>query len=181
MKIPVLFLLSLLTSLQLFSQERIPVELVNTQFNINILAPSVSFEFRVNDQQSVAIDGGITSIIVTNQFDETEVSITPFIRGAFRHYYPRKKVKKMLRPNSGNYIGLVTGYNFNTPKNDDLNPDSRVQSFYLGPVWGIQRNYLSGIHLGLSLGPGLGVGNGKTFFTGVGSFEFGFVIGGKGR
>jgi len=41
-----LFVLPLLiiTPLLLFAQERIPVQLNNTQFNLNILAPSVTFE-----------------------------------------------------------------------------------------------------------------------------------------
>ena len=51
------------------------------------------------------------------------------------------------------------------------------KAFYLGPVWGIQRNYKSGIHLGLSLGAGFITGANTNFdFHGVGSFELGFII-----
>ncbi len=45
--------------------------------------------------------------------------------------------------------------------------------YTVGPVWGIQRNYASGIHLGLSLG--IGVIGGEyieTGVTGIGEFEF---------
>lgn len=181
MKAPGILILLWLCSLSLTAQERIPVELVETQFRINILAPGVGFEYGLNDQQSLTLDVGLSSIIVTDQADDVDVFIAPFIQGNFRHYYPRKRVKKTLRPNSGNYIALVAGYNFN-PTNDNFSdPGSRENAFYFGPAWGIQRNYLSGIHLGLALGPGLGIGEDGAFFTGVGAFEFGFVIGGKGR
>jgi len=49
--------------------------------------------------------------------------------------------------------------------------------FTVGPVWGIQRNYASGIHLGLSLGAGImGGENIDTQASFVGEFELGFVL-----
>lgn len=160
------------------AQERIPVSLSNTQFNINVLDPSVSFEKSINDNQSFTAGVGIT-LLGDFEEDEGTLSVNPFIRGSYRNYYPRKRVKKELQPNSGNFIGILTGYNFNAiADNTENGTNNRLSnSYYLGPVWGIQRNYQSGIHLGLSIGGGFGVGsNSDIYFTGIGGVEFGFVI-----
>jgi len=87
-------------------------------------------------------------------------------------------VKKELNPNSGNYIGLVTGYYFDSiAESSDAITFRQSDSFYLGAMWGIQRNYQSGIHLGFSIGGGFGTGQNMDLdYVGVGEFEFGFVI-----
>ena len=159
------------------AQDRIPVDLNSTQFNINILDPSMTFEKSINDNQSFTAGVGIT---VLGEFEEDEetFSVNPFVSASYRNYYPRKRVKKDLRPNSGNYIGILTGYRFKSiADNAEYVISDRLEnSYYLGPVWGFQRNYQSGIHLGLSLGGGFAVGNSDVYFTGIGGFEFGFVI-----
>ena len=173
MKHYITILLVGLASTGLWAQERIPVELQNTQFNLNILNPSLSFEKRINDNQSFTLSAGLTGL-----GDEDGTSLNPFVSGSFRNYYLRKRVQKELRSNSGNYIGVMTGYNFGAiTDNIEAGSTRGSNSFYLGPVWGIQRNYKSGIHLGISLGAGFAVNNESDFFfTGVGAFEFGFVI-----
>lgn len=157
----------------LLSQDRIPVELASTQFNLNILDPSVSFEKSLGDHQSFTLAAGLTGLA-----DEDGASLNPFIRGSYRNYYLRKRVKKPLNQNSGNYIGLLTGYNFDAIADDiEAGTTRQSNSFFMGPVWGIQRNYKSGIHLGFNIGPGFGIDRDSDFyFTGIGAFEFGFVI-----
>ena len=178
MKFKVLLVLSSFSWFIANAQDRIPVELNNTQFNINILAPSVTFEKSINDHQSFTLGAGITALADFEE-DQEATSLNPFISGSYRNYYPRKRVKKELRPNSGNYIGILTGYRFNSiADNADYELSDRLESaYYLGPVWCIQRNYQSGIHLGLRLGGGFGIdGASDIYFTGVGEFEFVFVI-----
>ncbi len=155
------------------AQDRIPVDLQKTQFNLNILDPSVSFELSINDHQSLTAALGITGLP-----DEDGTSLNPFLRSSYRNYYLRKRVKKELMPNSGNYIGVIAGYNFDSITDNIESGTTRLSnSFYAGPAWGIQRNYRSGIHLGLSIGGGFAIDNhSDLYFTGVGAFEFGFVI-----
>ena len=170
-----------ISSFYLFSQDRIPAELNEVQINLNILEPSVMLEKRLTDKQSLTLALGFNTISGKDAVDDVKFGLSPSLRASYRNYYPRKKVKKELRPNSGNYIGLVAGYNFGTiAGSKDVGKYSQENAFFLGPVWGIQRNYKSGIHLGLSFGGGFITGSNTDFdFTGVGSFELGFVINSK--
>jgi hypothetical protein len=115
----------------------------------------------------------------TDEYDtDFSYSVNPFIKVSFQNYYGRKLVKKELNPNSGNYISISAGYIFDSfTDNVDFGTTEQSSSFYVGPVWGIQRNYKSGIHLNLSLGPGIGFGEGSDIFlAAAGGFEFGFAI-----
>ncbi len=160
--------------------EKMPVDLKNFQVNLNILEPSFSFEKKVSVNQSFTMAAGITMLIDSDSEYETDFlySVNPFIEGSFQHYYKRKWVNEQLKSNSGNYIGVSAGYYFDSvADNLDFGTTEQSNSFFVGPVWGIQRNYNSGIHLKLSLGPGIGFGeNSEVFFTSAGGFEFGFVI-----
>ena len=159
-----------LTGLTLLSQERIPVELKNWQLNLNILSPGVTFEKSLGDHQSLNLGVGLIGLV---DYDQNS-SINPFLRGSFRNYYPRKRVSKQLRSNSGNYVALDAGYYFNSITRETTNTSN---SFFMGPAWGMQRNYQSGIHVGFSQEPGFPVGSYDDFtFTGIGQLHIGFVI-----
>ncbi len=162
-------------------QERIPADLRNGQFYINILEPSLSYEMRLADMQSLLLTAGLSTLGEEDINEDFALGLIPMLQLDFRHYYPRKKVKKELRPNSGNFVGLVTGYNFaSIADNLDFGEFDDEKAFFLGPVWGIQRNYQSGIHLSLILGGGFITGSNTDFDAhGIISFELGFVIGGK--
>jgi hypothetical protein len=151
------------------------------QINLNVLAPSVTLEKMITGNTSATFGVGLTPLSVDNGTGDTiepEFSINPFLRASYRNYYPRKQVKKELNPNSGNYIGLVAGYYFDSiAKSSELAMFRQSDSFYMGALWGIQRNYQSGIHLGFSIGGGFGTGQNMDLdFVGVGEFEFGFVV-----
>lgn len=124
----------------------------------------------------MALGTGITFVYGEGDY----AAITPFLNGSLRNYYPRKKVKKELGLSSGNYVAAVVGYTFGAISewNEDMDPENLANSGYLGGVWGIQRNYKSGIHLGLSFGGGVSMGkNIDNFrFAPLGGFELGFVI-----
>jgi len=163
----------LLIPIFIFGQERTPVQLSNTQLNVNILAPSLLLEKRLTDKNSATFAFGLSPL-----HGNGEISINPFFRTSFRNYYPRKTVKKELRPNSGNYIGLVGGYYFGSiASSSDYTNVNQSNSYYVGALWGIQRNYQSGIHLGFSIGSGFGAGENMDLkLTGVGELELGFMI-----
>lgn len=173
-------LVLLLAAGQSIAQDRIPVELQQSQFTINVLEPAVMFENKLSDKTSVVASAGLTTLgfYDPDVNSNPKVTLNPFLRVGFRNYYMRKKQKKELNFNSGNYIGLLGGYNFSSiaESNEPGTPNAE-EAFYLGAVWGIQRNYKSGLHLGFSLGGGFLTGKNESLgFAGLGAFEFGFVI-----
>ena len=179
-----LFLIAIVltgVSMQAAAQDRVPVELKDSQFFISILDPGVAWEKKVADKQSLRFSFGLTMLAdeETNFSDDFGVSLNPVVTGDFRNYYSRKRVKKDLNPNSGNYVALRAGYIFDAiTDNVDFGTTETSQSFFMGPVWGIQRNYKSGIHLGLSLGAGFATGNHTDLrATGIGQFNIGFALG----
>jgi len=159
-----------LATVLLWGQERIPVDLKSTQLNINLFTPSVSFEKSISPNQSLNLSLGISCFAHSDQ----EFSLTPNLRGSFRNYYARKSVRKQLNPNSGNYVALDAGYYFDSITNET----TRISNtFFVGPVWGIQRNYKSGIHLGFSIGPGVFIADNTEFqVSGIGQLQLGFVL-----
>ncbi len=165
-----MLLLFTIASRNVQAQDRIPVDLKPFNFTIGLLEPSLVTEFRLGQQQSFVATGGLTLGIASDN-----VFVFPFVRGSFRHYYHRKRVKKSnLRPNSGNFITLQGGYYFGAFEDVVTSLD---KSFFVGPAWGIQRNYNSGIHLSLSLGLGYGNGpNQNASVVGTGHFTFGFTL-----
>ena len=173
-----------------FSVQGQKVELSDNQFNINIAPLTASYERKIDENKSFTLSGGIAyGARFESSSDggaEGTFIAVPFMDGSFRNYYKRKRIKKdNLRNNSGNYFGLYTSYSFDAlGEPSSLNEltahleNSKV--FTIGPVWGFQRNYASGIHFGLSIGPGYTMGEYiESDFTFVGGLEFGFVLNSK--
>lgn len=167
------------------AQERVPVELEKHRFYINILSPSLAYELGLNERLSLHTSAGISFYWGDNNYSGTNYenyyqSLNPFLNITLRNYYPRKRVKKELGFNSGNYIGAIGGYVFEAITEWNKTDDTQrfANSGFVGGVWGIQRNYKSGVHLGLSLGGGLSMGQNfdNARFVPVGGFELGFAV-----
>ena len=162
------------------------VTLDPTQITVSIFPLMAHLEAKVGEKQSVTIGGGLAYSFYyrnINGDESFESYSTPFLTSSFRSYYRRKRVKKdNLQNNSGNYVGLYSSYQFNTIiEVDGIGTfDSELNGYTVGPVWGFQRNYASGIHLDLSLGLGYyGFQSDENLivddtFGIIGGFEFGF-------
>ena len=172
-KITILLLTLIFAPMLLLGQERIPVELDKTRVYLNIITPGITLEQGLSERLSLTLGAGLSPL-----YQDEKASINPFFRTSFRNYYPRKKVKKELGTNSGNFIGLVGGYYFSPISGTgDTDYFRQANSMYFGALWGIQRNYKSGIHLGFSIGSGFGTGDNMDLdFVGVGEFELGFTL-----
>ena len=168
------------------AKAQVPVELDPTQLTVSILPLMAHFEGKIATNQSLTFGGGLAYSAYysnINGQENFEAYSIPFLTASFRNYYERKSTKKSnLRPNSGNYVGLLTSYGFESIIDIDLfgTVESSLDNFSIGPVWGIQRNYASGIHLDVSIGFGyvgyqsdelVSVDSGVNF---IGGFEFGF-------
>lgn len=167
-----------------FSQN---VTLSDNQLSLNILPLTLSYERKIDENKSFTVSGGIAPTAYAETGSNGSNSYffaTPYLTSSFRNYYSRKNIKKSnLRNNSGNYVGLYYQHQFE-PFGSTSNPleqvarDQVTNVFAVGPVWGFERNYASGIHLGLSIGVGYTDGefqrSGDVTF--IGEFEFGFVL-----
>lgn len=145
----------------LVAQGTIEPDLADTQVKATLLPLGLALEQKIGDKQTLNIGVGaqLTFYSYNDSFQGsgTEVFLTPFVTGEFRNYYNRKQVKKELEQNSGNYVALLGGYVMERfGGNDDavILIDSFENSFFIGPVWGMQRNYQTGFHLNLSIGLG---------------------------
>ncbi|WP_420317586.1 hypothetical protein [Ekhidna sp.] len=177
-------LLLLLIAAISYAQES--VILSKNQLIINISPLALSYEGKVDDTKSFAISGGLGYAFNFEASREAGMEgsfiTAPITYGSFRNYYARKKVKNNnLKTNSGNYFGLFASNQFEPLERfSSAFPETILESshvFTFGPVWGIQRNYVSGLHLGLSFGPGLKMGKYiDDSFTIVGRFEIRFLL-----
>lgn len=172
--------------ISLFDLHAQDVNLSKNQLNVNALPLSLSYEGRIDDNKSFTLSGGLGftgAIVESNSETESYFFVVPAFSTSLRNYYTRKSIKKdNLQNNSGNYFGIYATYQaepFGDPSNifEALAYEETSNVYTFGPVWGIERNYASGIHLGLSLGAG--VIGGKyidTSATFIGEFELGFVL-----
>ncbi|NNF22360.1 MAG: hypothetical protein HKN67_10475 [Saprospiraceae bacterium] len=173
----ILLLAFVLFAVHISAQERIPVEMTNTKFYLNIITPSVAVEQRISSNQSFLARGGIR-LHAEEIEDEFDAGLLPYVEAEFRNYYPRKNVKRELNNNSGNYIGFIGGYHFDhIAGNPALEAFKYENHYYFAGLWGMQRNYKSKIHLNLHVGPAVYARDGGVDFNVLFNFHFGFVIG----
>ncbi|GEM_PF-2642931 len=183
------FLFSITTLLVLqssFIKAQEPVDLAPIQFTVSLLPLMAHIEGKVSDKQSLTFGGGLGYSAFYSEVNgegDFEFFSTPFLTASFRNYYNRKFVRKdNLKQNSGNYIALLGNYQFENLVDLGVlgTGETGLDSFSIGPVWGIQRNYGSGIHLDLSVGVGYRVGQSDEFIeiesglTLIGGFELGY-------
>ncbi len=158
------------------------VELSDNQLNINLIAPSFSYERKLADNESISLAGGVGFTHVTKKDfsgrTTAKLFVVPMVYSTYRTYYKRRRIRKdNLMNNSGNFLGYFGGYRFKAFGSDDFSPVLERGEYSIGTVWGMQRNYRSGIHFTLSIGPGLVGGQGvRAKFNMVGELEFGFTI-----
>lgn len=167
---------------------QIPVKLSKGQVKLMLIGPGISYETKISEKSSMTIHARLGSELIRHEYAAPSqeptrwyYAIYPNVTFEKRVYYDRKKVKKKnLLPNSGNYYGMVAGYNFGIIADSFDNPHVQGledESFFAGPVWGMQRNYRSGFHFGFSIGLGLlRDKHANVKGTGLADLTIGFVI-----
>ena len=156
---------------------------------VNLLVPGIEYEAALGDFTTIDVSGNIGfQFAAFEYFDETETEIfvRPSLEAQLRQYYNYRKRDgkgKNTKNNSANFIALYTSYMFR-PFNQPDNPLFETGSvFIIGPVWGINRTYDSGLALSLVLGGGYynetyeleSLDN--SYFSIIGNFKLGFAIG----
>ncbi len=154
-------------------------EVEKHQFKANLLlTPGIEYEVGLNKKTTLDFRLG-TGLIYVKSNDEEEYGVFLTFEGAYRYYYnfeKRARKGKKTSDNSANYIALTSLYtNLDPILGDiDINDSYLVQ---VGPVWGFQRTYNSGLNLGLDLGVGFASTDDYGIITPIVNFRLGWAFG----
>ncbi|CAL67765.1 hypothetical protein [Christiangramia forsetii] len=170
-----LFVLALIASLNIFSQETT----TNNQFSLNLLAPSAEYEFSVSDRSTIDLNLGIGFTYQYSSLFGEAYGIYPGFEAQYRYYYnfeKRADKGKKTSENSANYITGIASVTSGNAIIGDLDYENDYGAF-VGPAWGLQRVYESGFKLNLNLGLGLGFNDsGDTYVKPLFSFQLGWLV-----
>lgn len=165
-------------SLGLFAQEDQRFTTEGGIFKINIIPLNFSYELATGNQQTITPQVGFHANVMGHD-ENFYYSVNPVLSVFYRNYYNmEKRVKKGKRTakNSANYFGGMAIYNFSALTTSMNEKGDASNFFYIGPMWGIQRNYKSHISLGLYFTMGLAQKRFGTVIEGGFEFTFGFWL-----
>ncbi|MCB7481197.1 hypothetical protein [Christiangramia sediminis] len=170
-----LFCILFFTTLTSFSQETT----TNSQFSLNLLAPSAEYELAVSDNSTVDMNLGVGFAYHKSSYSGEAFGIYPGFEAQYRYYYnfeKRADKGKKTSENSGNYIAGVASLTGGKPIIGDLEYANDYGGF-VGPAWGLQRVYNSGFKLNLNLGIGMGFNDaGDTYLTPLFGLQLGWLV-----
>ncbi|MCM8567839.1 hypothetical protein NE848_00480 [Gramella jeungdoensis] len=168
-----LFAILLLLGCNGFSQET-----TNSQFSLNILAPSAEYELAVSPNSSIDMNLGVGFAYHKSTYSGEAYGFFPGFEAQYRYYYNfNKRGDKGLKisENSANYIAGVASITSGDPLIGDLKYASDYGGF-VGPAWGLQRVYNSGFKLNLNLGLGVGFNEVTSYFTPLFGLQLGWLV-----
>ncbi len=135
-----------------------PVTVEQSQFKINFLLPSISYERALSNKSTLYSEFGTSFGLQSGSNTNVNWTFIPFLNEEFRHYYnleKRASKGKITAGNSGSFFALNAIYNFKS-----LNTDSKITSqsadFSIIPTWGFQHTGKKGFSTSLNLGYGYG-------------------------
>lgn len=181
--------LVLLVAFGTLAQENSDLHVKKHLGKVNLLSPGIEYEGALGDFTTIDLSGNIGFQIAVLEFageTDTEFFVRPNLELQLRQYYNFRKRDmkgKNTMNNSANFIALYSTYMFQ-PFNQPDNPFFETGSlFIVGPVWGINRTYQSGLALSLVLGAGYYNETyeidelNESYFSIIGNFKLGFAIG----
>lgn len=170
----IFIIFSLFLSLAGFSQTS-----TNSQFSLNILAPSAEYELAVSNNSTIDMNLGVGFAYHNSNYFGSSYGFYPGFEGQYRYYYnfeKRADKGKKTSENSANYIAGVASITGGKPIIGNLEYENDYGGL-VGPAWGLQRVYNSGFKLNLNLGLGLGFNDsGDTYFTPLFGFQLGWLV-----
>ena len=161
-----------------------PIETISLEKSVTVLPiwfPAIAHEIRVKRLTSIYVS---LKPFLTGQLmaKDGNVAIVAMPSVDLRHYYnldKRAKENLNISRNSGNYLAMRVEYIFPRADVIGVSSDEKVSTIIFGFVWGIQRNYAKGFHLGLSIGPGMMFNSEKVRLINSGEFKIGIQLGSK--
>lgn len=165
----------LLLSVNSFGQETS----TNSQFSLNLLAPSAEYELALSQKSTIDVNLGVG---FTYEYSSTlgeAYGLYPGFEAQYRYYYnfeKRADKGKKTAENSANYFAGVASISGGNPIIGDLENVNEYGGF-VGPVWGLQRVYKRGFKLNLNLGLGLGYNDsGNTYVRPMFELQLGWLV-----
>lgn len=150
----------------------------NSQFSLNILAPSAEYELAISPNSSIDMNLGVGFAYHKSTYSGEAYGFFPGFEAQYRYYYNfNKRADKGLKTseNSANYIAGVASITGGDPIIGDLEYASDYGAF-MGPAWGLQRVYNSGFKLNLNLGIGIGFNEVTSYFTPLFGLQLGWLV-----
>jgi len=171
-----LIFLAILSSIGVYAQETT----TNSQFSLNLLAPSAEYELAVSDHSTIDMNLGVGFAYHSSSYGGDAFGLFPGVEAQYRYYYnfnKRADKGKKTSENSANYIAGIASITSGKPIIGDLEYTDDYAGF-VGPAWGLQRVYNSGFKLNLNLGLGLGFNEGgDAYVTPLFGLQLGWKIG----
>ena len=164
----------LICTVNTFSQE----QTTNSQFSLNLLAPSAEYELSVSSKSTIDMNLGVGFAYQKSTYSGEAYGFYPGFEAQYRYYYNfRKRADKGKKTseNSGNYVTAIASVTGGDPIIGDLEYASDYGGF-VGPAWGLQRVYNSGFKLNLNLGLGLGFNENQSYFTPLFGLQLGWLV-----
>ncbi|TRO65660.1 hypothetical protein [Christiangramia sabulilitoris] len=151
----------------------------NSQFSLNLLAPSAEYEIAIAERSTVNLDLGVGFAYHRSSYSGEAFGVFPGFEVQYRQYYnftQRADKGRKISENSANYIAGIASITGGKPIIGDLEY-SNDYGVFIGPAWGLQRVYYSGFKLNLNLGLGLGFNEAEEiYFTPLFGLQLGWVI-----
>ncbi|MCF6296820.1 MAG: hypothetical protein L3J08_02370 [Flavobacteriaceae bacterium] len=130
-----------------YAQTENSIEETKNNFVINILNPSLDYEWAIGKKSilstgiGIGLSGAYRGLTLSNKNEFTYI-ITPFIDIQYKYIYNRNKrvdKGKSISFNSGNFLSFRAISRGNSISGSIERTDSI--DFAIGPTWGIQRSY----------------------------------------
>ncbi|MCC9137543.1 hypothetical protein ACFSKU_15560 [Pontibacter silvestris] len=172
----------LMTSCVAQAQNDLPVTVTKRLYKINFFTLGLEFEQALGKSSTFNINPNISFGLDYHNERDYNAYLWPSLELQTRGYYnlnKRSKAGKNVSDNSGNFIALsIYG---NTPSLIEHEESGNEASYGVGPVWGMQRNFNSGLNLTVTAGAGYGKDKfGDEGLTPLLRLNLGFLLG-RGR
>lgn len=151
----------------------------NSQFSLNIFAPSAEYELSVSPRSTIDLNLGVGFAYHRSSYSGEAYGLYPGFETQYRYYYnfeKRADKERKTSGNSANYVAVLASVTGGKPIIGDLEYTNDYGGF-IGPSWGLQRVYDSNFKLNLNLGLGLGFNDGgEAYFTPLFGLQLGWLV-----
>lgn len=149
-----------------------------SQFSLNAITPSAEYEISVSGNSTIDLDLGV-GFAYRRGLGGSDFGIYPGFETQYRYYYNfvrREADNRKISQNSANYMAVIASITSGDPLIGGLEYSSDY-GLFVGPAWGLQRVYISGLKVNLNLGLGFVFNDlGESYFAPLLSVQLGWLV-----